>query len=199
MNLSKERKRWLMNEFLKKNYQFSDYQVAVLQFIAKTLASEISKLLIMGFIFKDRLGIYAVAVTVMIFLRTATGGLHCKTYISCFLVSFTYMFLAIMVMPMIPVNKVFQLILLFVCMLCNYYVGPVTSTVHLPLRDGLVKRVKIQAFLFIFFFIVITYIVPENPYITVGFWVIILHTLQLVAARIIKKGDPYEREIVEAE
>lgn len=188
-----------MNEFLKKNYQFSDYQIAVLGFMAKTLASELSKLLIMGFIFRNRLGIYVAAVTVMIFLRTATGGLHCKTYISCFLVSFTYMFLAIMVMPMIPVNKVFQLILLFICMLCTYYVGPVTSTVHVPLKDGLVKRVKIQAFLFIFFFIVATYIVPENPYITVGFWVIILHTLQLVAARIIKKGDPYEREIVEVE
>ena len=188
-----------MKEFLKEQYQFSDYQVAVLGFIAKTLASELSKLLIMGFIFRDRLGIYVTAVTVMIFLRTATGGLHCKTYISCFLVSFSYMFLAIIVMPTIPVNKVFQLILLFICMLCTYYVGPVTSTVHVPLRDGLVKRVKIQAFLFIFFFIVATYIVPENPYITVGFWVIILHTLQLVTARIIKKGDPYEREIVEAE
>lgn len=188
-----------MKEFLKEQYQFSDYQVAVLGFIAKTLASELSKLLIMGFIFRDRLGIYVTAVTVMIFLRTATGGLHCKTYISCFLVSFSYMFLAIIVMPTIPVNKVFQLILLFICMLCTYYVGPVTSTVHVPLRDGLVKKVKIQAFLFIFFFIVATYIVPENPYITVGFWVIILHTLQLVTARIIKKGDPYEREIVEAE
>lgn len=188
-----------MNEFLKKNYQFSDYQIAVLGFIAKTLASELSKLLIMGFIFRDRLGIYVAAVTVMIFLRTATGGLHCKTYISCLFASFTYLFLAIMVLPVIPVNKVFQLILLFVCMLCTYYVGPVTSTVHVPLKDGLVKRVKIQAFLFIFFFIVVTYIVPENPYITVGFWVIILHTLQLVVARIIKKGDPYEREIVEVE
>lgn len=188
-----------MKELLKKYYQFSDYQVAVLQFVGKTVASELSKLLIMGIIFHDRLDLYTVAVVVMIFLRTATGGLHCNGYISCFLVSFTYMFLAIIVMPEIPVNKVFQLILLFICMLCNYFVGPVTSTVHLPLKDGLVKKVRIQAFLFIFFFITVTYIVPESPYITVGFWVIILHTLQLVAARIIKKGDPYEREIVEAE
>lgn len=188
-----------MNEFLKKNYQFSDYQVAVLGFIGKTLASEISKLLIMGFIFRDRLGIYVVAVSVMIFLRTATGGLHCKKYISCLLASFIYLFLAIVILPMIPVNKVFQLILLFLCMLCTYYIGPVTSTVHLPLKDGTVKRVKVQAFLFVFFFITVTYIVPENHYIIVGFWVIILNTLQLIVARIIKKGEPYERETVEIE
>lgn len=186
-----------MNEFLKKNYQFSDYQIAVLGFIAKTLASELSKLLIMGFIFRDRLDIYVVAVIVMSCLRTATGGLHCKTYISCLMASFTYLFLAINILPMISLNKVSQLILLLICMLCTYYIGPVTSTVHLPLKDSLVKRVKIRAFLFIFFFIVITYIVPENLYITVGFWVIILHVLQLAIARIIKKGEPYEREIDE--
>ena len=83
-----------MNEFLKKQYQFTDYQIAQLQYVWKTLASEISKLLIMGIIFSDRLGIYAVAVTIMVLLRTATGGLHCKKYISCFLVSFSYMFLS---------------------------------------------------------------------------------------------------------
>ena len=188
-----------MEKFLKKYYQFDDYQVALLQFIGKTFLSEISKLLIMGIIFRDRLDLYAAAITVMIFLRTATGGLHCKRYISCLLASFTYVFLSIMVLPLIPVNKVFQLILLFICMLSTYSIGPVTSTVHLPLTDGLVKRVKIRAFLFIFFFIVVTYIVPESPYITVGFWVIILHTLQLGAARIIKKGEPYEREIVKVE
>lgn len=188
-----------MNEFLKKQYQFTDYQIAQLQYVWKTLASEISKLLIMGIIFSDRLGIYAVAVTIMVLLRTATGGMHCKKYISCFLVSFSYMFLSVRVLPAIPVNKVFQLILLFGCMLCNYYVGPVTSTVHAPLGEGLVKRVKLQAFLIIFFFITLTYIIPENPYITAGFWVIILHTLQLVAARIIKKGEPYERKICEVE
>lgn len=188
-----------MEKFLKKYYQFDDYQVALLQFIGKTFLSESSKLLIMGIIFRDRLDLYAMAITVMIVLRTATGGLHCKRYVSCLFISFSYVFLSINVLPLILINKISQLILLFICMLCNYYVGPVTSAVHLPLKNGVVKRVKIQAFLFIFFFIVLTYIVPENPYITVGFWVIILHTLQLVVARIIKKGEPYEREIVKVE
>ena len=107
------------------------------------------------------------------------------------------MFLSLVVLPMVPVNKVFQLILLFICMLANYYVGPVTSAVHGALTDNLVKRVRIQAFFVIFIYLTLSYIVPENPYIVAGFWVIILHTTQLVAARIIKKGDPYERKICE--
>ena len=186
-----------MHAFLKEQYGFSDYQVAQLAFLAKTLVSEFSKLLIMGILFRKELGMYLFAVSVMLLLRTATGGIHCKKYISCLLVSFSYIFLSLMVLPNIPINKVFQLILLFICMLCNYYIGPVTSSVHAPLSEGLVKRVRLQAFLVIFFYLTFTFIVPENPYTIAGTWVIILHTLQLAAARVLKKGDPYERKICE--
>lgn len=184
-----------MNEFLKANYQFSDFQIAQLQYTGKTFASEFSKLLIMGLLFRHDLGKYLFSVTIMLLLRTATGGIHCKKYITCFLVSFSYMFLSILVLPLIPVNKVFQLILLFVCMVCNYYIGPVTSAVHRPLNEKCTKKVKIQAFLIIFFYLTLLYIVPENPYFTCGFWVIILNTLQLVAAKVQKKEVcGYERE-----
>lgn len=186
-----------MSEFLKAQYDFSDYQIEQLKFFWKTFSSEFSKLLIMGIIFRHQMGIYFFAVTIMLLLRVCTGGLHCRKYISCFFMTFSYMFLSLVVLPMIPVNKVFQLILLFICMLANYYVGPVTSAVHGALTDTHVKKVKLQAFIVIFFYLTLIYIVPENPYMTAGFWVIILHTLQLVAARIIKKGDPYERKICE--
>ncbi|GFI70072.1 accessory gene regulator protein B [Lachnospiraceae bacterium] len=118
-----------MHDFLKNQYQFSDYQIAQLQYLLKTFSSEFSKLLIMGFIFRNQMGVYFFAVTIMLLLRTATGGLHCKKYISCFLVSFTYMFLSLNVLPLISINKVFQLILLFFCMIGNYFIGPVTSVV----------------------------------------------------------------------
>lgn len=184
-----------MHRFLKEQYQFSDFQIAQLQYVWKTFFSEFSKLLIMGLIFRNELGRYFFAVTIMLLLRTATGGLHCKKYISCFFVSFTYMFLSLIVLPPIPVNKVFQLILLFACMLCNYYIGPVTSAVHRPLSEECSKRIKIQAFLIIFFYLTLTYIVPENPYFTCGFWVVILHTLQLTVAKLLKKeGNYHERE-----
>ncbi len=81
-----------MNEFLKEHYQFSDFQIAQLQYTWKTFASEISKLLLMGLLFRNDLGKYIFSVTIMLLLRTSTGGLHCKKYITCFLVSFTYMF-----------------------------------------------------------------------------------------------------------
>lgn len=190
-----------MREFLKTQYQFSDFQIAQLNYTWKSLASEFSKLILMGILFHNILGVYAFAVMIMMLLRSSTGGLHCRTYISCFLVSFTYMFLALAVLPAIPVNKLVQMILLFVCILCNYYIGPVTSAVHRPLSEKIIHRVRGQAFLIIFFYLVLTYITPENPYITAGFWVIILHTTQLIAAKLLKmKGvNQYEGQTYQME
>ena len=190
-----------MREFLKTQYEFSDFQIEQLKYTWKTLASEFSKLIIMGILFHNILGIYAFAVVVLLLLRTSTGGLHCRTYLSCFLVSFTYMFLALVVLPVIPVNKLLQMILLFLCILCNYYIGPVTSAVHRPLSEKIIHRVRGQAFIIIFFYLTLTYITPENPYITAGFWVIILHSVQLIAAKLLKmKGvNRYESQTYQME
>lgn len=183
-----------MRELLKEQYQFSDFQIAQLEYVWKTVTSELSKLLIMVILFHDRLGLYLFAMAVMVLLRTSTGGIHCSKYISCLFVSVTYVFLSLYVMPAIPVNKLLQMILLFACILCNYFIGPVTSKVRRPLPEKTVKRVRVQAFVIIFFYLTLTYIVPESPYITVGFWVIILHTLQLITAKLIKMKGAYDYE-----
>ena len=190
-----------MREFLKTQYEFSDFQIEQLKYTWKMLASEFSKLIIMGILFHNILGIYAFAVVVTLLLRFSTGGLHCNTYLSCFLVSFTYMFLALTVLPVIPVNKLVQMILLFACILGNYYIGPVTSKFRRAPSEKMVKRVRGQAFVIIFFYLTLTYITPENPYITAGFWVIILHTTQLIAAKLLKmkgvtryEGQTYQME-----
>lgn len=175
-----------MREFLKTQYQFSDFQVSQIYYTWKMLASEFSKLIIMGFIFRNILGIYVFAVAVMLLLRFSTGGLHCNSYISCFLVSLTYLFLSLIVLPAIPANKLLQMILLFACILINYYIGPVTSKFRQQPSEAMSRRVRGQAFLIIFFYLALTYITPESPYITAGFWVIILHTTQLTAAKLIK-------------
>lgn len=193
-----------MRELLKTQYEFSDFQIAQLNYVWKTFVSEFSKLIIMGILFHNILGVYAFAVMIMMLLRSSTGGLHCRTYLSCFLVSLTYMFLSLVILPVIPVNKLLQMTLLFLCILCNYYIGPVTSAVHRPLSEKVIHRVRGQAFVIIFFYLTLTYITPENPYITAGFWVIILHTAQLAAARLLKllkvKGvNRYENQTYQME
>ncbi|MGN0155935.1 MAG: accessory gene regulator B family protein [Lachnospiraceae bacterium] len=178
----------MMRALLKKQYHFSDYQIGQLEYLFKTIFSEISKLVIFAVIFRRELGLYCFAVSIMCILRSVTGGLHCKTYITCLLSSFIYLYLCIALLPQFYINKLFQLIILFFCMIAVYLVGPVTSVYRLPLPQKTVQKVRASSFLLIFFYLIAVYILPESPYMAAGFWVVVLHTLQLAAAKQKKKG-----------
>lgn len=180
-----------MKEKLKSWYQFSDYQIAQLEYFFKTVFSEISKILIIGFLFRKELDVYCVTMLSLCLLRTATGGLHCKTFWGCLFASTTYIVLAIRLLPLIPVSFLFKILLLLVCIPVNYYIGPVTSDVHMPLTAELTKKSRIRAAVSIFLFVILIYAIPESKYTVPIFWITITHSLQLIAAKIrkLKKGD----------
>lgn len=178
-----------MLDYIQNRYEFSNYQMAQLKYFFRLIFSEGSKFILMGIFFHRELALYVFATFLLLFLRSSTGGLHCKTYYGCFLLSFGYLFLAIRILPLLPINKLSQLFGLLVCILINYYVGPVSCKGHPVLSSQTQFRVRLQAFVFIFFYFLLTYLGPENGIITVGFWVIILHTAQLAAAKIFQKGE----------
>ncbi len=184
-----------MKEWLKRNYQFSDYQIAQLGHLCKTLFSEISKLLIMAVIFCHKPDIYLVSVTFLLLLRTATGGLHCKTYLTCLLASFTYMFFCIELLPLFQLPFAIYPVLLCGCIPVNYILGPVTSDIHVPLTETRIKKGRIRAALIILILLIFTCIYPNSKYTVVCFWITIVHSLQLLYAKIRKKGAHYETEI----
>lgn len=177
-----------MKELLKSTYQFSDYQIAQLGFLAKTLLSEISKIFIIGLFFWNEIPFFLICMLILTLLRTSTGGLHCKTYLSCLVASCLYVIITIKVLPLIPIQQLPAILLLLVCVIIDYKIGPVTSDVHLPLSEESKQKGRICTVITIIFFIVIMYIIPENRYAITGFWIIISHTLQLIAAKIRKKG-----------
>lgn len=178
-----------MKEFLKNTYGFSNYQIAQLGYLGKTLFSEISKLVIIGLSFYSQPDVYLVAVVTLLLLRTSTGGLHCKTYFTCLLASFLYMLICIMFLPLLPIPGYLQMPLLILCMVVNWKLGPVTSDIHLPLSEENKKKGRIRALIVILSFLLFCCIIPENKYIPVCFWIIIVHSLQLIYAKIRKKGE----------
>ena len=98
------------------------------------------------------------------------------------------MTVCLVLLPPIIVSLPVKTGLLLVCASINYMVGPVTSDVHLPLKPEQIKRGRIQATVLILFFLVTMCIMPENIYMIPIFWIVIIHTLQLIAAKIRKKG-----------
>lgn len=163
--------------------------MAQLAFVFKTASSEFSKMLIMGIIFHNHLKLYAFLLIIMCFLRTFSGGLHFYTYNRCLLASTLYIGIIISVLSKISLHLCVRLILLTLCIITCYVIGPVLSKyrTHFPERQLYICR-NITC-LTIFVYTLILYIIPENPYITAGFWMIILHSLQLFIAKIRKKGE----------
>lgn len=177
-----------MKEILKTYYQLTDLQIRQLDFLRKTLLSEISKLLIMGFLFRKQLDVYCVSVLALCLIRTSIGGLHCKTYLRCLLSTTAYMVICLVLLPPVAVSLPVKASLLLVCAAVNYLVGPVTSDVHLPLKPSQIQKGRTCATALILIFLMIICIIPENIYVIPVFWIMIVHTLQLVAAKIRKKG-----------
>ncbi len=177
-----------VKSYLKTKHNLSSYQIAQITFLFKSLGSELSKLLLMGLLFHDRLGMYLFALAVMMCLRCSTGGLHFYTYIGCLAASVLYLWMSIYLLPHVEIMMALKLVLLSVCIFICHYIGPVTSKYRPAFTSAQLKRYSAFTCRFIFFFALGTYIIPENPYMIIGFWVIILHSIQLIMGKIRKKG-----------
>lgn len=176
-------------KYLRDTYNLSSYQVAQIIFLFKTIASEISKILIMGILFHSRFDFYIFALFVMLFLRCNMGGLHFYTYAGCLATSALYLWLAIYVMPLISIPTYLQLSLLLLSILICDRIGPIISKYRPDVCKEHFSQCKKFVTIFIFIYALILYIIPDSDYLYVGFWVIILHSLQLVIAKIRQKGE----------
>lgn len=175
-----------MLTYIQKKFDFSDYQIAQLRYFFLTFFGELSKLVMLGFLFRKHLLLFIWAVFILHLTRSSLGGMHCKTYWGCFFMSLMYLTLAIEVLPRISVNKFFQMTALIVCIMVSHHIGPITSKLHPVLSERVCTKLKIKICVIFFIYYILLYIMPENQYITVGFWVIILNTIQLVAAQLAK-------------
>ena len=178
-----------IRHYLKTVHHLSSYQIAQIFFLFKTLGSEFSKMLIMGILFHDRFLEYLFALGIMLCLRCSTGGLHFYTYLGCLATSVLYLWLALYIMPLFCAPTYVYLSMLLICIPICYIVGPVTSKYRPPSTPEKTKSCLNFTCAFIFIYALLLYIIPENKFIPIGFGVIILHTLQLVIAKIRKKGE----------
>ncbi len=179
----------LLKKHLKETYHLSNYQIAQLAFLFKTISSELSKIIIMGILFHNNFSSYAFALFTMLFLRCSTGGLHFYTYRGCLAASVVYMWLAIIVLPHIPLLPFMRLLLLLASIIACYLIGPVVSKYRSTPSIELSNRCRNTTCRFILIYALVQYIIPGNQLLNVGLWIIILHSLQLFIAKIRKKGD----------
>lgn len=164
-------------------------EIVLIRYLGLSILSEVSKIAIFAFLFRSQIELFLFAMGVMMLMRRSNGGMHCKRYLACFAVSLLYLFLCIKVLPVIPLPKSLMLMILLICICVNYRIGLVVSKYHKNPSEGQKKKGSIQSFVIVFFYMTALFILPENIYMCTGFWVIVLHSLQLAFAEFNLKGE----------
>lgn len=185
---------------IKVMYGYSDHEIKLIRYTIISILSELSKFIILLIFFSSISKTYEflMSIIVLLMLRCNAGGLHFKHYTSCLIATFILVLLSICVLPNIVQLKTLSILLLLLgCILINYIIGPIPAT-NKPFPDySLIIRSKINSFTFVFLYLILAFIIQNKPLIIIGFWTIILQTLQLVFAHIIrlKGGATYDKKI----
>lgn len=181
---------------IQNTYGYTDYEMAIIKYSVTALFSELSKIMILGAAYSliGKFDLFVISAVLLVLLRVNGGGYHCKHYITCLLLTAFITFIPIVLLPLVHIpNYSIVLFILTICLFITYYIGPVPSPFRPEPDDLLIQSCNNKSFLIIFFFIIVVSIFNSNvflrPYIIVGFWTIILHTLQLIIAKILRKGD----------
>jgi accessory gene regulator B len=168
------------------SYALSDRDIRYLKFSLTALAYDISKILLMFIFFYCIHETWAFILVALLFalLRRNHGGIHLKHYASCFFASFFIFLLSICIMPSLFVcNKTIMLCLLILCMISNYFIGPLRSEqCHVENQD-IFKKNQIFSFMVIFIYSILLYFLPLSHLLTCGFWVILSYSCQLIIAK----------------
>ncbi len=176
--------------YLQKTYDFSNFEVKKIRYALIAFTSELSKLLLLGVFFaiQSQLLGFIVATIILMLVRCNMGGIHCKSYLNCFALTFILMFLAVTILPTyVATNIPFQLCTLTACILANTVIGPIQSIHRTPATKEKLRKNKTRARLYIIGYTIAICLFPSHTLLDVGFWTIVLQTLQLCAAKFLKE------------
>ena len=167
---------------------FTSYELALLRYLYLCIAYDVSKFLILLVFFSCfHLGReFCMEILFLISLRNFFGGMHFNRYVSCFAFTFAFSSAGIALSHLVELNSQFQISLLVVIILISIVIKPVTSSKRPPLtaRQERIYHCCGMFVLFVYFALFLT--IQTFPYRNLCFWVIVLQTMQLIAARLMK-------------
>lgn len=177
-------------------YEFTDFEMQKINFMISVIKCELSKVIILGAAFAifGFFTEYMVLMLTLIPIRMFSGGIHFNHYSSCFLFTSLFSVLPVLLTGIVLPHQT-QLVILGLCVAIIYLIGPVTSTKRPPIRYERYRAFRLIAtsvslvWFFVFAF------AGAFPYQNLCFWVIALQTIQLICAKIARKGDKiYEKD-----
>jgi accessory gene regulator B len=188
---------------IQEEYGFSDYQIKLLRFSFTGILYDLSKTLILGIYFCiiGRFPEFLFALIPLVLLRIRSGGIHFRKYWTCFFFSFLYFCLAIHILPvLVPMHPLAVYPVLLVCAVTDYLVGPNTLKEKIVVRDAVmkdaqssrIKKAKIECFQVVLIVAILCFLFPENRYLIVSFWTVVIHAVQLVITKVMREVKFHE-------
>lgn len=170
---------------------FTSYELELLRYFYLCIAYDGSKFLILliFFSFFHLAREFYMEILFLLSLRSFFGGLHFKHYTSCFAFTFAFSSTGIILSHLVVLENNCQIILLVMIILISTTVKPVVSANRPPLssRQECIYHRYGMTVLLIYFAFFLT--IQSFPYRNICFWVIVLQTLQLIAAKLFMKGE----------
>lgn len=124
----------------------TQYKAAMKNYYLQCLLMEGSKIILFLLIFAylHTTVPYIMALLVLILVRCNGGGLHCKHYISCFLLSFFILAGCIYCGIYLPLSKFITIFILAVCSVIGYLIVPITSSNRPDPDAQLIRQSKLR-------------------------------------------------------
>lgn len=182
----------LLSKLINQSKEIPEHQKKLAIFHFKCWLYDGSKFLIflVFFFLIQRLDMYLYAFIIMLPLRLNTGGLHFKHYWSCFLFSFGYMLIVTIPLADIRLPYGISILLLFLCVIINCSIGPICSASRPVLPQQEIIKYRQKGALLTCYDILLTILFWHTHLAPVGFWAIILHSMQLIIGNIrTKRGE----------
>lgn len=180
-----------MLQRIQKKYELTDYQTRLLKYYLTVIGGETVKLLAIGCLFLKQYPTYLWCVLLFALIHMSTGGAHCRTYLGCLAASAVLFVLCIDILPYIELSLIGRIGLLAVCAMINCFTGPVmTKERRARFQDEAVlakskKKALFRILAVIGCFIIYSCRCPEAAVAKAGFWIVLLDTIQLAAAKMI--------------
>ena len=170
--------------------RLSELDKKILCFSGKIIISETSKTLILLLIFAlfHKIPEFLFSMVILFPIRCQIGGIHLKTYIGCLITTIAIFTTAIIILPENIRLSEFAIIgLLLLCTIICFHIGPIINPTRPKLTILQIKKCKLIACSSIICYIMLSFALQFNRFIVCGAWIIIIQTLQLIAANLITR------------
>ena len=179
----------IISDYLDSVPDLSSIDKSKLNYFFSCIIYEGSKILLFLIFFAvtQHLKGFLYSMLILLPLRIISGGLHFKQYLSCLAFSFGYFYLVNI--PLINIIPAFEMtvLILLLCIAINFQIGPVISDSRPALTSKQIKRGKFHILIATSYVTMLTALFYETPLAPIGFWTIVLHSVQLIIAKLRKE------------